>query len=134
MISFLAWYLLVSLVGLLTFPVVYRLLPGLPDRGYAFSKILGLLLWFYVYWLLASLRILRNDPGGLVFALALLVMVSFWALLEWKPSISMLRSGWAEVRAWMEQQRGYMIGVELLFFAAFAGWAIVRAANPETIT
>jgi YYY domain-containing protein len=131
MISFLAWYLLVSLVGLLAFPITYRLLPGLPERGYAFSRSLGLLLWFYAFWLLASLRILDNSPGGLVFALILLVLLSTWALLDWRLSTNSLRSGWEEMRAWMSQQRWYLIGVELIFLAAFVGWTIVRAANPD---
>jgi hypothetical protein len=65
-LSFVLWYLGVSLVGLLAFPLTYRLLPGLADRGYAFSRTLGLLAWGYIFWLLASLGVVRNDLGGLL--------------------------------------------------------------------
>ncbi|MCK5431015.1 MAG: hypothetical protein KAI94_16175, partial [Anaerolineales bacterium] len=69
MLSIIIWYLLISLLGWLTFPLAYRLLPALGERGFAFSRILGLLLWGYVFWLLASLGILQNDLGGLLLAL-----------------------------------------------------------------
>jgi hypothetical protein len=61
MLSFLSWYLTLSLMGWLTFPLAYRMLPALPDRGYAFSRILGLLLWGYGFWLLGSLGVLYNE-------------------------------------------------------------------------
>ncbi|MGW8249851.1 MAG: hypothetical protein ACWGO1_04350, partial [Anaerolineales bacterium] len=73
------WYLIITLLGLLTFPLGYRLLPALADRGYALSRSMGWLLWGYIFWLLTSLGILRNNLGGLLFALALLVGLSVWA-------------------------------------------------------
>ncbi|MFH1635934.1 MAG: hypothetical protein ABIG63_18225 [Chloroflexota bacterium] len=39
MLSFFLWYLIISALGLMTFPLAYRLLPVLPDRGYAFTAI-----------------------------------------------------------------------------------------------
>ncbi len=60
MISFFLWYIVVSFVGLAIFPLAFRLLPALADRGYSLSRALGLLLWGYLFWLLASLRIVRE--------------------------------------------------------------------------
>ncbi|MBU0510201.1 MAG: hypothetical protein KJ638_00675 [Chloroflexi bacterium] len=122
MLSFLLWYLLISTLGLLTFPLAYRLLPGLPDRGYALSRIMGLLLWGYLFWLLGSLGILNNDVGGELFALLIVAMLSGWALRS---------VGWPEIRNWLHAQWRLIITVEILFLVTFAAWAIVRAANPE---
>jgi hypothetical protein len=58
------WYLVVALAGWLVFPLAYRLLAFLPDRGLAIARPLGLLLWGYLYWLLVSLHLLQNDMGG----------------------------------------------------------------------
>ena len=80
MLNLVAWYLVVSLVGWLAFPLAYRLLPALSDRGYTASRALGLLVWGYAFWLLASLGVLRNDTGGLLLALALLAALSTWAV------------------------------------------------------
>ena len=73
MVTFLLWYICITLIGLVTFPLAYKLLPALADRGYALSRTLGLLVWGYFFWLLASLGILRNDIGGLLLGLIVLV-------------------------------------------------------------
>ncbi len=122
MTSFILWYLLVSALGWLAFPLAYRLLPGLPERGFAFARAIGLLMWGYLFWLLGSLGLLMNDIGGLLFAAALLAALSWWASRGLKPG---------EVRAWLRSERRTVIAIEAVFFAAFAVWAFVRAANPE---
>jgi len=76
---FLLWYLAISFLGVLAFPLVYRLLPGLPDRGYAFARTAGWLLWGYLFWLLTSFGFTQNNMGGLVFALLLVAGVSVLA-------------------------------------------------------
>jgi YYY domain-containing protein len=123
MIAILLWYLIATLAGLAAFPLAYSLLGGLPDRGYAFARSLGLLLWGYIFWLLGSLGVLRNDLGGQLFALVILLSLS---------ALSLQRVDLARLRAWVQSQRGYIIWVELLFLVAFAAWAIVRSANPDT--
>ncbi|GAG92083.1 unnamed protein product, partial [marine sediment metagenome] len=91
-------------------------------RGYAFSRTLGTLLWGYLFWLLASLHILPNDLTGLLFSITLLLILSGWALRS---------VGLEEIKKWWRSNYRLVIGIELLFLLAFAGWTIVRAANPE---
>lgn len=136
MLAFLTWYVLISTLGWLAFPLAYRLLPALKDRGYAFSRALGLLLWAYTFWLLTSLGILRNDTGGLLFALVAVAGLSLWALARGANSaaesfLQRLRSGSGELVSWLRQERRVVILTELLFLAAFATWAIIRAAYPD---
>lgn len=123
-LSVLAWYLIASTIGWLAFPLAFRLLPALSDRGYAFSRSLGLLLWGYIFWLLGSLGLLKNDLPGLLLSLALLVLLSAWMLR---------RGGVRQIAGWLRDHRAYALTVELLFLAAFFGWAFVRAANPEAM-
>ncbi len=66
MLDILLWYVLLLAVGWLAFPIAFRLLKDLPDRGFALAKPLGLLLWGFVFWLLASLHIVGNDTGRCV--------------------------------------------------------------------
>jgi len=122
MISFILWYLLITLLGLLAFPLAYKLMPALTDRGYALSRILGLLIWSYLFWILGSLGVLQNDIGGEMVALLLLAALGFWAWRSLEGD---------EVRLWLRKQRRMILIVEMLFLLAFATWAIVRAANPE---
>ena len=122
MLEFLLWYVTLTLLGLVTFPLTFYLLPGLPDRGYAFSRSLGLLVWGYVFWLLASLGVLRNNPGGLIFALFVLLVLSLWAATK---------IGVDGFLAWWERQRGAVLVAEMLFLAAFALMTFLRGANPD---
>ena len=117
----LTWYLLISLAGWLAFPLAYRLLRFLPDRGVTLLRPLGLLLWGYAFWLLCSLRVLQNDAGGVLFGLLVLAGLSAWALM---------RTGWAEMRGWLGDHRGVIVTGEVIFLAGFLLWALVRALDP----
>ncbi len=103
---------------------------GLPSAAGAarprlyLARTLGLLLWGYLFWLLAMLGVLRNDPGGILLALGILVALSGLAL----------RGGAAaELADWLRQRGRLILGVEALFLAAFALMLVVRAANPEIL-
>ena len=124
MLQFILWYLLISLLGLLTFPLAYFMLPKLADRGYAFSRALGWLVWGYFFWILGSLGILKNDIGGQLFALLVLIALS---------GVALRQIGWANLTEWLRAQRSVVLAVEFLFLAAFAVWTLVRAANPEIV-
>lgn len=139
MIQFLAWYLAVSLLGLLTFPLAFRLFPALADRGYSLARVLGLLLWGYIFWLLASLGIASNNLGGLILALLILAGLSAWAF--WKtahdqqtpdeqPSLVTRHSS---LVTWLKSNLCLITTIEILFLLSFAFLALVRAANPEIV-
>ncbi len=124
MLPFLLWYLIITALGLLTFPLAYHLLPGLPDRGYAFSRAMGWLLWGFIFWLLGSFGLIGNDLGGEWVSFLILLALSGWALR---------RSGWESVKTWLRSHRGMILTVEILFLLAFAAWAAVRATHPDII-
>ncbi len=116
------WYLTLTVLGWLAFPLAYRLLPGLPGRGYALSRALGLLVWGFIFWLLGSLQLITNNLAGITLAAAALGGLSLAAL----RSIH-----WQEASTWLRRNLALVVSVEILFIAAFAAWAVVRATNPE---
>jgi YYY domain-containing protein len=120
--SFLLWYITITLLGWITFPIAYRFLPALADRGYTLARVLGLLLWGFFFWLLASIGVLQNDVGGVTLALLLLVGVSLWAGS---------RDRFQEVWTWVKDHKKLILISEILFLACFILWAFVRSANPE---
>lgn len=137
MIQFILWYITITLLGLLTFPLGYRLFPALADRGYSLSRALGLLLWGFLFWLLVSFHVIRNEVGGLLFTLALLAALSLWALWGRDDEAGStedpgLAIRWAELLAWIKANLRVIISVEALFLVAFAAWAFIRANNPDT--
>jgi YYY domain-containing protein len=123
MLHFIAWYFVIALIGWLVFPISFRLLKFLPERGLAILRPLGLLLWGYLYWLLASLGVFGNNTGSAAFTLFLVLGLSIWA--AWGK--------WPDMRAWLKENRRTVVAIEAVFLVSFALWAFVRAANPEIL-
>ncbi|HET6823001.1 MAG TPA: DUF2298 domain-containing protein, partial [Anaerolineales bacterium] len=123
MTAFLSWYILLTLLGLITFPLGFYLFPALTDRSYTIARAFGLLIWGYVFWLLASFRIAQNDIGGLLLGLLILGGLSAWAFINCR----------SEIVEWFRNNRRLVITTESLFLLAFAFMAFVRAANPEIV-
>lgn len=124
----LSWYLASSLLGWLTFPLAYRLFPALADRGYTLARAAGILFWGWVFWILGTLGILRNDLGGLLFAFFVLLGITIWLFVSPQSEIENRKS---EIVNWLKSNLRLVITTEILFLVAFAFMAFVRAANPE---
>ena len=122
MISLVIWYIAITLVGAAAFPLAFRFLPSLPDRGYTLARALGLLVWGYLFWLLTSLGFLENNSGGILTGLVLLLATSLW--LGWKDRFR-------EMLSWIRGHRGLILTSEAVFLAAFLIMAFIRSANPE---
>lgn len=120
--SAILWYVLLAGLGWLVVPIAFHFLRALPDRGYAFVRPLGLLLWGFIFWTLSSYGILQNDRGGLTAAALLLAGFSWWA---WRQQPR------GELRQWLRANKGTVIAMEVLFLLAFAFMALVRTARPE---
>ena len=121
--SLLLWYLVILFLGWLTFPLTYRLLARLPGRGYAVSRVLGLLLWGFIFWLMGNFGLLQNNPGGILFALLAVAALSFWAGFGKR----------AEIRTWVKENRRLIFMTEVVFLVAFTFMALVRAADPDAL-
>ncbi|MCW5876620.1 MAG: hypothetical protein KIS85_07025 [Anaerolineales bacterium] len=116
------WYLLLAGLGWLVLPIGYRFLGALADKGYAFLRPLGLLLWALIFWALGSYGLLPNNPGGILAAALLLGGLSWWAARGLRPG---------ELRDWLRGQRRTVLAMEALFLLAFVFMLWVRAARPE---
>ncbi len=119
----LSWYLLVFLLGWLAFPLAFHLFSGLPSRGYALARVLGLLIWAWVFWLLASLGLAYNDWGGILAALLVLAGLSW---LAWRKHKDDMRRFW-------QASEGVRRNSEWVFALAFLFLLGVRVAVPEAV-
>jgi YYY domain-containing protein len=136
MTAFLAWYVFIALLGWITFPLAYHLFPALRDRGYIFSRALGLLIWGYVFWLFASLGIAQNDRGGLLLGLVVLGSLSAWATLtidRGPRTVGTMVNGLSSMVQWVKANKYLVLTTEILFLLAFGLMAFVRSANPEIV-
>ncbi len=139
MINFIAWYLLLTLLGLLTFPLTYHLFPKFADRGYTFARVLGLLIWSYTFWILSILGIAQNNIGGILLGLAVLAGLSIWSFRKTQSiededtNVRAKALTTRETLHWLKSNTRLVITTETLFFLSFAAIALFRAANPEAL-
>ena len=133
MLNFIIWYFTLTLLGLLTFPLTYRLFPKFADRGYSFARTLGLLVWAYAFWMLASLGVAQNDIGGILLGLTILAGLSFFAATRSTDETKPTGGRFAKVIQWLKENQKLVISVEVLFFLTFAFMAFIRAANPDAL-
>ncbi|MGB8252167.1 MAG: DUF2298 domain-containing protein, partial [Anaerolineaceae bacterium] len=122
LVGFVSWYLIATVIGLIAFPVAFKYLPNLRDRGYTFARAIGLLIWGFLFWLLTSLRILENNTASQLIALGLLLLIS-WVISGPK--------GIRLIANWLGDNTRLVITTEIVFLGAFALWAFIRSANPD---
>ncbi len=124
MLDFITWYVIVTVLGWISFPLIFHLLRDLPGKGFTFSKIFGLLLWGYLYWILGRLGFTANNLAGLVFTLFIVA----------GASLSILRKkGLSEIQLWIQSRLSLIMTTEILFLLSFAVWALIRSLNPEIL-
>ncbi len=121
MIQVFIWWLAIQVIGLAALPSAYTLFRWLPDRGYTFSKILGLLLASYLLWFGASAGLLQNDLGGAVAGVLGLVGISAWLYLR-----RTLPSG-ERILPFLRRNLRLVISAEVLFTLGLVAWSILRA-------
>ena len=114
------WLITVELLGLAAFPLAYFLLPNLADRGYGFSKTLGILIVGYAAWILGVLHVVPTVWAGLAGTLVAMAAVSAWVALRRRTKIlGFVRSHWRIIAF-----------SELVFLAFFVGWTLFRLYDP----
>lgn len=117
------WWGLVTLAGAAVWPLLWRVLASLPDRGYLLSRAAGVLLVAVVYWLLGTFGFVRADVGGVTVAWLVVLGVSVVALRQ-LPDLAGTRLSLGQ---WWRDHRTAVIIAEVLFIALIVGWGAYRA-------
>lgn len=115
-----AWWVLAEVLGLAALPLAATAFRGLPGKGFAYAKPLGVLLAAWLYWVLFA-GIVGHGTGGVVVAAGVLA-VTVWGWW-WRTR----RSGRAA--APLLPERRVVLAVELAFAAAFLVVLMLRGAD-----
>lgn len=114
------WYLTITLLGWLVYPFVRLALGRLADRGYPFTKLVGMLLLALLTWWAGSMGV-SFSAGNILLFIGALGLAN--ALLFWVQRRSILR----EIRSRWK----YFLIVEGLMLAFFLLFLFVRVNNPD---
>ena len=115
-----AWYLVIALLGLVAFPLARFFLKGLPDKGYAFSRLIGLLLLAYFTWLAGSAGISFNRLSISIVFVVLLMVSGIIAYLQRKELGREIRENW----------KTFLV-IEIVVLLFFLVDLLIRIGNPD---
>ncbi len=127
MLEALNWYAIILLLGVLTLPVSFLAFRHLPDRGYSFSKPLGLLLVSLLAWWLANLKLLDFTALTGWLSVALLALFS-GGLLLFVPGLRKTFKEWFSQRHNLKM----VLASELLFLGGYAAILELRSYILDT--
>ncbi len=117
-----AWIAVLWALSLVGFPFASGVcgLGRLADRGWAVSRVLGLLLLGWLTWIGGTLGVIPNSAGGIAAALILLGVAAVWLAHRQRVELAdFFRRRWTVVAT-----------TELLFLAMFAFWTLVISEVP----
>lgn len=120
MLDLVIWLLVIELMGLVAFPLAFVLFGWLPDRGYALTKPLALLLAAYLLWALGLTGLIPNSPATIAGILLLGAAVFGWLYYR----------RWPELERFVTTQWRVIAVAEGVFLALFLAWCAVLSEFP----
>jgi YYY domain-containing protein len=118
-----SWWLLIMLAAAAIFPLGFRLMRGLPSRGYALMPAAGLMLIGFVFWILNCLGFMQNTPGATVLSGLIVLGIGVISYVTWPEREPLL--------PWLRRNLTLILTVEILFTVMFVVWASFRALHPD---
>jgi len=117
----LAWILVLLVLGFLAVPVTMVTFSHLADRGYIFSKAIGLLIVAWGAWMLASVHLAPFTWWAILAVMAALAVASFF----------LVRRRWGELRSYLQAHWRLILLEEGLFWVFFGLLVFIRWSNPD---
>lgn len=119
-LSVIIWWFTIFIVGTIFLPITATIFKKFIDRGYIFTKVLGMLIASYLMWFLGSLHLLPFTYLSLAIILLGFALISIY-LVSIKN-----RNGSKDALPWK-----FFLFEEILFFTALVCWSYVRATEPS---
>lgn len=116
-----SWFLIIEIIGLISFPIVLFTCPNLNDKGYSLSKTLGILLLTFMTWILVSLHILKFGLFSILFSGLIITIIS--VLLSYKYRMNPLKL--------LKENKNIIIKNELVFTISFLVFLLILIKNPN---
>jgi len=110
--------LAIEMLGLIGWPVTRLVFAKLPDQGWGFTKIIGVLLVGWVMWMLSSLQVLPFNLDSL------LLVTTIVAIINW---VFVFRLA----QPFTKRTFFFVLIEEILFIGTFSIWTYLRGFAPD---
>tara|TARA_Y100000590_G_scaffold279946_1_gene314467 strand:- start:5137 stop:9684 length:4548 start_codon:yes stop_codon:yes gene_type:complete len=115
------WIILIEGLMLLAFPLTFFVMRSLPDKGFMFSKVIGVLVVSIFVWLIASSKVLHFNHLTISLGFIILGLSSLLVFIQNKDEIChFIKTKWR-----------FLLLAECLFLLAFFVFLSIRMANPD---
>ena len=133
--SFLQWWATIALIGIIFMPIATLVFHNFHDKGYLFSKSIGIAITGYLMWFLSSLHIMKFTTVSCILCVAIsLVFNAVIFTLErkfrksnYQVTLSTTESKFISMKKLIDT----ILGEELLFFGLFLLFTYIRGFKPE---
>ena len=120
MIPLFLWWLLLSVLGWLMWPIAAAIFRHAPGRGYAYAKVMGLLLLSYIYWILGLLGLSLNAPLVLWTVAALAALAGLYAWLRNRIDLT----------SFLRSEARYVLSAEVVSLTVFVLCVAQKSFDP----
>ena len=119
-VSAVLWYIVIGLLGLMVFPLVHLAFPGLKDKGYAFSRMTGMLLFALLSWWVGSVGI----PVTRLTLVAVLMVIAAINLV-----LALVQKN--ELKTFFAEKKNVILIIEGVILLFFLIDLLIRVGNPD---
>jgi uncharacterized membrane protein len=114
------WWAFSVIIGIIAFPISFLLFRKSYDKGYLFSKAIGIFIIGYFSWLLGFINF---STGTILLVIGIMLAFSVYIFLRYKK----------EILAFMDEKAALIIIAELFYLLVFLVYAYFRMYQPDII-
>jgi YYY domain-containing protein len=126
--SFLQWWAAIAIIGIVFMPLTGLIFSNFHDKGYLFSKTIGIAITGYLMWFLSSLHIMKFTSLSSILCIAIGVIINVVIFFLYKRKSENTQMNFFSFK---EKTLDHILGEELLFLFLFLLFTYVRGFKPE---
>src|ERR1035437_3303494 len=120
-ISILKWFLVFLAIGVAFLPVTFSLFKDFKDKGYIFSKIIGLAFITYFIFIIGSLKLAKFSEELVYFSLFLFFIINYLIFIYKKGHLLPI----------IKSKIGIFVIEEIIFLIMLLFWSTIRSNAPD---
>jgi uncharacterized membrane protein len=114
----LKWFWVFFVIGIIFLPITFNLFKDFKDKGYIFSKILGLAFISYSIFILSLLKIFKFNFISISIILLIFFVINY---LKFNKDVFKI----------IKEKYKFIIFEEIIFFLSILSWSVIRSNLPE---
>lgn len=120
LLSIALWYFSITIFGWLIYPIVRLMMSGLSDKGYAFSKLIGMLLLAIIVWWAGSYNFQVTRQFILFVVILITIVGLLFGFIQRK-----------EIAKDLKNYKYHFLTIEILALLLFVVFLFIRIGNPD---